>query len=145
MIFFFFSAFIVYVNSTLSSSCLSCCLLQGNYPSIFCLSAAIKLIYFLNYLKISSNQIIKLNHQIKSSKNHLHHVLSVPILVRRRKNKTLFCARWKLNGFGHRSFSVQAPLVWNNLPPNIRHSSSLSQFKTSLKTFLFTSAFSELP
>ena len=39
----------------------------------------------------SSNQIIKLNHQIKSSKNHLHHVLSVPILVRRRKkNKKLF-------------------------------------------------------
>ncbi|WP_419585632.1 hypothetical protein, partial [Thiolapillus sp.] len=59
--------------------------------------------------------------------------------------KTLSCAKWKLKGFGHRSFSVQAPLVWNSLPPHIRHSCSLSQFKTSLKTFLFTSAFSELP
>ena len=94
----------------------------------------------------SSNQIIKSNHQIKSSKNHLHHVLcSYSGEKKKRKQKILFCARWKLNGFGHRSFSVQAPLVWNNLPPNIRHSSSLSQFKTSLKTFLFTSAFSELP
>ena len=44
-----------------------------------------------------------------------------------------------------RSFSVQAPLVWNSLPPHIRYSCSLSQFKTSLKTFLFTSAFSKLP
>ena len=59
--------------------------------------------------------------------------------------KTLSSAKWKLNGFGHRSFSVQAPLVWNSLPPHIRHSCSLSQFKTSLKKFLFTSAFSELP
>ena len=65
--------------------------------------------------------------------------------LKKKKKKTLFCARWKLKGFGHRSFSVQAPLVWNNLPPHIRHSSSLLQFKTSLKTFLFTSAFSELP
>ena len=58
---------------------------------------------------------------------------------------TVSCAKWKLKGFGYRSFSVQTPLVWNSLPPHIRHSRSLSQFKTSLKTFLFTSAFSELP
>ena len=49
--------------------------------------------------------------------------------------KSLSCARWKLKGCGLRSFSVQAPLVWNNLLPHIRHS----------KAFLFTSAFSELP
>ena len=48
--------------------------------------------------------------------------------------KTLSCAKWKLKGFGHRSFSVQAPRVWNNLPPHIRHNSSLSQFKISLGT-----------
>ena len=59
--------------------------------------------------------------------------------------KTLSCARRKLRGFGHRSFSVQAALVWNNLLPHFRHSSFLSQFKTSLKSFLYTSAFSELP
>ena len=55
------------------------------------------------------------------------------------------CAKWKIEGFGYRSFSVHVPLVWNSLPPHIRHSCSLSQFKTSLQTFLYTSAFSELP
>ena len=58
--------------------------------------------------------------------------------------KTLSRAKWKLKGFGHRSFSVHVPLVWNSLPPHIRHSNPLLQFKTSLKTFLFTSAFSKL-
>ena len=47
--------------------------------------------------------------------------------------KTLSCAKWKRKGFGHRSFSVQAPLVWNSLPPHIRHSFSLSQFNISLR------------
>ena len=56
--------------------------------------------------------------------------------------KTLSSAKWKLEGFGHWSFSVQAPLVWNSLPPHIWHSCSVSQLKTFLKTFLFTSAFS---
>ena len=76
---------------------------------------------------------------------NISHPVSLCTLSVFRWKKTLSCPKWKLTGFGHRSFSVQAPLVWNSLPPNIRHSSSLSQFKTSLKTFLFTSAFSELP
>ena len=86
------------------------------------------------------------------SHNTCHHVsmytflaLSVPAQIK----KLIFlffksCARWKLKGFGYRSFSVQAPLVWNNLPAHTRHCSSLPQFKTSLKTFLITSAYSEL-
>ena len=56
----------------------------------------------------------------------------------------LSCSRWKLKGFGCRSFSVQAPLIWNNLPAHTQQCSSLSQFKTSLKTFIFTSAYSDL-
>ena len=59
--------------------------------------------------------------------------------------KTPSCAKWKLQGFGHQSFSVSGPHALNSLPPHIRHSCSLSQFKISLKTFLFDSAFSELP
>ena len=59
--------------------------------------------------------------------------------------KTLSCGRWKLKGFDRMSFSLQMPLFWNNCPPHNRHSSSLSQFKTSLKAFISTSAFSELP
>ena len=38
---------------------------------------------------------------------------------------------------GNRSFSVSAPCIWNSLPREIRHSDSLSKFKSSLKTFLF--------
>ena len=33
--------------------------------------------------------------------------------------KTLSSAKWTLKAFGHRSFSVQAPLVWDSLPSHI--------------------------
>ena len=39
--------------------------------------------------------------------------------------------------FGKRSFAHAAPLFWNNLPYNIRHSGSEAIFKKSLKTHLF--------
>ena len=42
------------------------------------------------------------------------------------------------HSWGDRSFSHTAPVLWNNLPFDIRQSSSLSAFKTSLKTHLFT-------
>jgi hypothetical protein len=38
---------------------------------------------------------------------------------------------------GQRSFSHYAPSLWNNLPYSVRHSSTLEQFKRSLKTHLF--------
>ena len=38
---------------------------------------------------------------------------------------------------GQRSFSYQAPVIWNQLPVSVRHSTSVSSFKSSLKTFLF--------
>ena len=34
------------------------------------------------------------------------------------------------------SFSYQAPVVWNQLPVSVRHSTSVSSFKYPLKTFL---------
>ena len=39
--------------------------------------------------------------------------------------------------FGRRSFSFSAPSLWNQLPLQIRSSSSLSSFKRQLKTYLF--------
>ena len=48
----------------------------------------------------------------------------------------------KAKTLGERSFSFQAPLLWNNLPREIRYCTSLSSFKTSLKTHLFRQAFS---
>ena len=40
---------------------------------------------------------------------------------------------------GERSFSFQAPAVWNKLPYSLRHSDSISSFKAKLKTHLFLS------
>eukprot|EP00745_Piridium_sociabile_P007701 TRINITY_DN15145_c0_g1_i14.p1 TRINITY_DN15145_c0_g1~~TRINITY_DN15145_c0_g1_i14.p1 ORF type:complete len:248 (-),score=27.37 TRINITY_DN15145_c0_g1_i14:73-816(-) len=39
--------------------------------------------------------------------------------------------------FGQRSFLYQAPFVWNQLPHQLRCSTSLPSFKSNLKTFLF--------
>jgi len=40
---------------------------------------------------------------------------------------------------GHRAFSHAGPVFWNSLPYTLRHSQSLLQFKSSLKTYLFQS------
>ena len=45
---------------------------------------------------------------------------------------------------GQRSFSYQAPVIWNQLPVSVRRSTSVSSFKSSLKTFLFLKTFSSV-
>ena len=45
---------------------------------------------------------------------------------------------------GQRSFSYQVPVIWNQLPVSVRHSTSVSSFKSSLKTFLFLKTFSSV-
>ena len=45
------------------------------------------------------------------------------------------------NSFGDRSFAICAPKLWNHLLTHIKICSTLSTFKTALKTHLFTSAF----
>lgn len=45
--------------------------------------------------------------------------------------------RFKRKSHGFRSFSIYAPQLWNSLPFQIRHSSSITSFKSSLKTYLF--------
>ena len=35
------------------------------------------------------------------------------------------------------AFSCQAPVIWSQLPVSVRHSISVSSFKSSMKTFLF--------
>ena len=42
---------------------------------------------------------------------------------------------------GDRAFSVAAPKLWNSLPLQLRNSTSLTSFKSGLKTFLFKEAF----
>ena len=45
---------------------------------------------------------------------------------------------------GQRSFSYQAPVIWNQLPVSVRHPTPVSSFKSSLKTFLFLKTFSSV-
>ena len=47
----------------------------------------------------------------------------------------------KTKSFGQRSFSYQAPLIWNNLPHSVRYANSPTAFRTSLKTHLFKQSF----
>ena len=42
---------------------------------------------------------------------------------------------------GQCSFSFQAPVIWNQLPVSAHHSTSVSSYKSSLKTFLFLKTF----
>ena len=42
---------------------------------------------------------------------------------------------------GFRTFSYFGPHIWNSLPQDLRHCSTLSSFKAKLKTFLFSQYF----
>ena len=50
--------------------------------------------------------------------------------------------KWRLEYFGRRSFQAAAPLLWNNIPLEIRLSPSPELFKSRLKTHLFKIAYS---
>ena len=45
--------------------------------------------------------------------------------------------RSRTTSYGDRAFSVAAPKLWNELPPEIRDAPTLPLFKTMLKTHLF--------
>jgi len=45
---------------------------------------------------------------------------------------------------GDRAFAISVPLMWNSLPTTVRNSNTLSNFKSALKSHLFTSLFSRL-
>ena len=49
---------------------------------------------------------------------------------------------YKLETMGKRAFSVAGPLLWNNLPDNLRNITlTMEQFKKNLKTHLFVEYF----
>ena len=50
--------------------------------------------------------------------------------------------RTKRRTWGDRAFSIAAPSLWNSLPKHIRDCTNLPQFKSLIKTHLFTTAFS---
>ena len=54
---------------------------------------------------------------------------------------TLVVPRTRTTTYGDRSFETAAPRLWNALPLGIRKSTTLSSFKTSLKTHFFLHVF----
>ena len=42
---------------------------------------------------------------------------------------------------GERSFQYIGPVIWNTLSVSVRHATTLSSFKSKLKTHLFSSAY----
>ncbi len=62
-------------------------------------------------------------------------------LLRSLKQRLLSIPKSRLKCRGGRAFSVVAPRLWNELPISIRLASSVSVFKSKLKTFLFDKAF----
>ena len=44
---------------------------------------------------------------------------------------------YNLKTYGLRTFSVIAPILWNDLPIDIRSINDVNKFKSKLKTFLF--------
>ena len=60
----------------------------------------------------------------------------------RSANKNLLVdPMYNLESYGKRAFSVIAPLLWNNLPDEIRTTTCLSSFKRGVKTFFFSRSF----
>ena len=49
--------------------------------------------------------------------------------------------QYKCKAHGFHTFSCFGPHIWNSLPQDLRHCSTLSSFKAKLKTFLFSQYF----
>ena len=73
--------------------------------------------------------------------NLLHPVNERSRSLRSSSMNMLQVPRTKLVTCGDRAFSVIAPVLWNQLPNDVKTAQNLQSFKTSLKTYLFTMAF----
>jgi hypothetical protein len=62
-------------------------------------------------------------------------------ILRSTNQNLLSVPKTKLKYYGDRSFSKCAPVLWNNLPLELRQATELSQFKSMLKTHLFKTAY----
>ena len=57
--------------------------------------------------------------------------------LRSSSDRKLVVPNYNLETYGRRSFRVSAPILWNNLPQNVRLCESIGSFKSELKTHLF--------
>lgn len=59
-------------------------------------------------------------------------------------SKNLLSVKSSKSKLGSRAFSVNAPAIWNSLPDALRDISTITRFKSSLKTYLFRKYFGEV-
>ena len=66
-----------------------------------------------------------------------------PSRTRRSSSETriLKTQQYKRKAHSFRTFSCFGPHIWNSLPQDPRHCSTLSSFKAKLKTFLYSQYF----
>ena len=76
--------------------------------------------------------------------SYLHDLLqkSIPSRQLRSTNERRFKQpKRNLVSYGERAFSFQVPMVWNNLPRELKNAKSLESFRKQLKTHLYLLAF----
>jgi len=76
--------------------------------------------------------------------DYLKELLIVNHQTRQLRSKTrgdLYQPAYKLQTCGKRAFAVNAPRLWNQLPPYIKKTESVQVFKKHLKTHLFNIAY----
>ncbi len=61
--------------------------------------------------------------------------------LRSSEKRVLMVPRSRLKLKGDRAFSIAGPKLWNSLPVSLLLDSSESEFKSKLKTYLFSRAF----
>ena len=106
----------------------------------------------LHWLPIEQRIIFKINLITVKCLNNLAPPYLKELLTPRlyRPNRTLRSSSDKLRlvtvpcnlkTYDYRSYSVQAPILWNSLPFHIRSADSINSFQSKLKTYLFKSAY----
>ncbi|KAJ0008550.1 hypothetical protein NQD34_015965 [Periophthalmus magnuspinnatus] len=64
--------------------------------------------------------------------------------LRSQNSGLLVVPRVSKSTVGGRAFSYQAPVLWNQLPADVKQAPTVSVFKTRLKTFLFGIAYDQV-
>ena len=104
------------------------------------------MLHFLHWLPIEQRFKYKLSllcfkiisHQAPIYLSELLHLYTPSRHLRSSTDTRVFrIPSFRTKSCGQHSFSYQALDIWNQLPVSVRHSTSVSSFKSSLKTFLF--------
>ena len=120
----------------------SACLISTAFES----ACVTPFLYDLPWLPISSQIALICFHIVSGTAplylSELLHLYSPSRSLCSSSDTRIFCVlRMGRKAMGERSFQCIGPVIWNSLPLSFRHSSSLSSFKSKLKTHLLSSTY----